>query len=229
MKYNVRDGHIVNAYPINAGASAYAQCSYPLEFRGTANVTHAAGTTARLVVTALTTSEPGTIATGEKISIGAQRLTVGPRATVAAGPPKCNFGGINTGTHATACGGAAPNGPGVTAVGGVDIANMGNNTYYSVTCATACSNVSGASFTVGPQSGSGGSIRPPPLSPHEGLGGIATYDSDNNLFGTYVFDNSGLQGNPLEGKFDHPNGKDYLDPGLPLKPFGQRRGIQVSG
>jgi hypothetical protein len=183
-----------------------------------------------LVVTGLT--NPGTIAEGEKISINGQTLRVGPQSSRTGGPigGKCNFGGVNTGIHATACMGVPPTVyPGVTNVGGIDIANMGAGTYYSVTCATTCANVYGASFTVGPRTGAGGAIAPAPVSPKAGIGGIATYDTDNDLLGTYLYDNSGLPGNPLEGRFTHPSGHGYTDPGLPLKPFGQRRGIQVSG
>ena len=229
MKFNVRGGQIVNAFPTDAGASGYQQCSYPLSFGGTANITNSAGTTARLEVTTL--SSPATIATGEKVSINGQTLTVGPQSSRKGGSigGKCNFGGLNIGIHATACMGTPPNDPGVTNVGGVNIANMGANIFYSVTCATTCANVTGASFTVGPQTGTGGSITPAPVSPKQGIGGIATYDTDNDLLGTYLYDNTGLPGNPLEGRFTHPSGIGYTDPGLPLKPFGQRRGIQVSG
>ncbi len=105
----------------------------------------------------------------------------------------------------------------------------GIGTAYSVSCATACSTVaSGTNFTAGPVAGSGGSITTPPLGPLEGIGGIGTYDSDNNLLGTLLYDNSGVAGNPNAGAFALPAGGLEL-PGLPVRPWGMRRGAAVSG
>ena len=55
-------------------------------------------------------------------------------------------------------------------------------------------------------------ITTPPLgwstgvSTPEGVGAIQTNDADNNLTGTELYDNSGVSGNPLAGKFGLPNG-----------------------
>jgi hypothetical protein len=84
-------------------------------------------------------------------------------------------------------------------------------------------------MTSGPTVGSGGSITTPPVGPIEGVGGIATYDSDDNMMGTLLYDNSGLSGNPLAGKFGLPNGTGVEAPGLTVQPFGMRRGAKVSG
>ena len=43
-----------------------------------------------------------------------------------------------------------------------------------------------------------------------------------------LYDNSGVSGNPLAGKFSLPNG-GLEAPGLPVRPFGMRRGARVSG
>jgi hypothetical protein len=43
-----------------------------------------------------------------------------------------------------------------------------------------------------------------------------------------LMDNSGVPGNPLAGKFNTPAG-NLESPGLPVRPFGMRRGTQVSG
>ena len=46
--------------------------------------------------------------------------------------------------------------------------------------------------------------------------------------GTELYDNSGVSGNPLAGKFALPQG-GLESPGLPVHPFGMRRGAGVSG
>jgi hypothetical protein len=84
-------------------------------------------------------------------------------------------------------------------------------------------------ITSGPTAGSGGAITTPPIEPIEGVGGIATYNSDNNMMGTLLFDNSGLVGNPYAGRFQLSGPGTYESPGIPVKPFGARRGLRVSG
>ena len=105
---------------------------------------------------------------------------------------------------------------------------------YVLNCPGSCSASSGTTITSGPTAGSGGSITTPPLIwatgslTGEGYGGFATGDSDYNLTGTLLYDNSGLTGNPLAGMFSIPGGGQEA-PGLGVKPFGMRRGAQVGG
>lgn len=110
------------------------------------------------------------------------------------------------------------------------VSNTGGAATYAVTCATTCSNAGSTSFTVnnGMTGGTGGSITTPPLSPTEGVGGIATVDTDSNMSGMGLYDNSGVSGNPLAGSFAIPSG-GLESPGLPVRPFGMRRGYLVSG
>lgn len=89
-------------------------------------------------------------------------------------------------------------------------------------------------MTSGPTAGSGGSITSPPilwstgnLNP-DGIGGIESFDADVNVTGDGLYDNSGVSGNPLGGSFNTPAGVLEV-PGLPVKPFGMRRGAGVSG
>jgi hypothetical protein len=75
--------------------------------------------------------------------------------------------------------------------------------------------------------GSGGSINIP-LAPPEGVGGVATYNTDSNTTGMFLFDNTGFPGNPLNPFFT--NGQvGYFKPGLPVRPFGEFQGAAVSG
>jgi hypothetical protein len=57
---------------------------------------------------------------------------------------------------------------------------------------------------------------------------IGTFDSDSNLTGVLMFDNSAASGNPLAGKFALPGG-GVNSPGLSVRPWGMRRGALVSG
>ena len=111
---------------------------------------------------------------------------------------------------------------------------IGTNGTYVINCPTACSAETTDTVTVGPTAGSGGSITNPPilwstgsLTP-DGTGGIDSYDSDINMTGDGLYDNSGVSGNPLGGKFNTPNG-GLEAPGLPAKPFGMHFGAQVGG
>ena len=110
---------------------------------------------------------------------------------------------------------------------------VGTNGGYTINCPTACLSEVTDTVTVGPTAGSSGSITNPPilwstgsLTP-AGLGGIETFDGDINMTGNGLYDNSGVSGNPLAGKFNTPNG-NLEAPGLPVKPFGMHFGVQVS-
>lgn len=74
----------------------------------------------------------------------------------------------------------------------------------------------------------GGAIATIPLAPTEGFGGIATYNTDSNTMGTFLYDNSGEPGNPLNSFFTNGTA-GYFEPGLPLRPFGLFQGAAVSG
>jgi hypothetical protein len=102
------------------------------------------------------------------------------------------------------------------------------NAYPSSETATQATGLvigGGCSFT--PASGSG-SVTPPPLGPPDGVGGFATYNTDSNMMGDLLYDNSGLPGNPLNSFFTNNLG-GYYEPGLPVIPFGGFMGAQVSG
>ena len=87
----------------------------------------------------------------------------------------------------------------------------------------------GSTCTVAlPAGGTGGAIATIPLAPLEGHGGIATYNTDSNTMGMFLYDNSGEGGNPLNSFFTNGMG-GYFEPGLPLRPFGSFQGAAVSG
>jgi hypothetical protein len=75
--------------------------------------------------------------------------------------------------------------------------------------------------------GSGGAITVP-IIPTEGEGGIATYSTDLNTMGMFLYDNTGFVGNPLNSFFTNGQG-GYFEPGLPVRPFGEFQGLAVSG
>jgi hypothetical protein len=124
-----------------------------------------------------------------------------------------------------ASGGAAPKFD-VTVVGGAIVnvvpANAANATGLGVgsTCTVALPVCSGG--------GCGGAIPTISLAPVEGVGGIGTYNTDNNTMGMFLYDNSGFPGNPLNQFFTNGTG-GYFEPGLPLRPFGMFQGAAVSG
>jgi hypothetical protein len=93
---------------------------------------------------------------------------------------------------------------------------------------SACT-LTNTSFPSGMTSGggSGGSISIP-LAPVEGTGGIATFNTDENTMGMFLYDNTGFQGNPLNAFFTNGMG-GYFEPGLPVRPFGEFQGAAVSG
>ena len=120
---------------------------------------------------------------------------------------------------------------GTTVVSGPS-AGLGGS--YVINCPTACSAGTGASLIAGQTTGAGGSITTPPqlwstgnLVP-DGVGGIGTYDSDSNIIGDFLQDNSGLPGNPNAGAFSIPAG-GLESTGVPVRPFGMVRGPPVSG
>jgi hypothetical protein len=73
-----------------------------------------------------------------------------------------------------------------------------------------------------------GSVNTIQLAPLEGEGGIATYNTDSNTMGMFLYDNSGEPGNPLNSFFTNGQG-GYFEPGLPVRPFGLFQGEAVSG
>ena len=76
--------------------------------------------------------------------------------------------------------------------------------------------------------GTGASIPNIQLAPPEGVGGIATVNTDNNMMGMFIYDNSGEPGNPLNMFFTNGMG-GYWEPGLPLRTFGEFQGAAVAG
>jgi hypothetical protein len=105
---------------------------------------------------------------------------------------------------------------------------------YIISCPASCSAAAGTTISSGPTAGSGGSITTPPqgwgigFSTPDGIGSFQTYDADSNLVGDQLEDNSGVPGNPLAGKFNTPAGS-LESTGLPVRPFGMRRGVLVGG
>ena len=102
------------------------------------------------------------------------------------------------------------------------------NAYPSSENATqAMGLVIGGGCTFAPASGSG-SVTAPPTNPPEGVGGFATYNTDSNMMGDLLYDNSGLPGNPLNSFFTDSMG-GYWEPGNAVIPFGEFMGAKVSG
>jgi hypothetical protein len=115
------------------------------------------------------------------------------------------------------------------ATGGGVIASgqaLGLGGTYTIACSTTCNDATSATYTSGPIGGSGGAITTPGLVNIDGIGGFDYINTDNNM--SNLMDNSGVPGNPLAGKFNTPAG-NLESTGLPVKPFGMRRGVQVGG
>lgn len=72
------------------------------------------------------------------------------------------------------------------------------------------------------------SIGTPANGPPDGQFGYGSYASDSNMTGNLLYDNTGFVGNPLNMFFTNQFG-GYYEPGLPMKPFGEFLGTQVSG
>jgi hypothetical protein len=193
MGIDVVGSQIVNAFPDYMGNGATSNCTFPINFTGTASLTAGGGTNGTLVVSG--TAPTGNLAPGVVINLAstptAQTVTVKP-----------------------------VNGSSTLPVGGLGA--------YPVTCATTCVASGAVSFSAGPAGGTGGSISAITQGPLEGRGGIGTYDTDNNMMGVFMYDNTGSTGNPLAGKFSIPQGGQEA-PGLAVRPWGMRRGSQVSG
>jgi hypothetical protein len=147
----------------------------------------------------------------------------------------------------------APSGSGLLTVSGVSGGSVGAGetivvtvggvpTTYSVTGAAIIAGSNQAlkyvvtpnrasaagTFTVGSTTGTGAVIPTFSISPLEGVGGLGTYNSDNNMAGAQLYGNEGLPGNPLNPFFTNSMG-GYWEPGLPVVPFGNFVGVQVSG
>ena len=199
MGFNIAGGEIINVYPTQIGSSIFGTCTFPISFTFTGNIS------------------------GYNSGTGLANMAV---TGIGTAPSASNPGAIAPGEVLS--GSNMPGG--ATVVSGPF---EGINGAYVINCgATSCSG--SATVTSGPTAGSGGAIATPPLiwatgsSAGEGIGGFATNDSDNNLTGTLLYDDSGASGNPLAGMFSIPGG-GVEAPGLAVKPFGMRRGAQVGG
>ena len=192
-------GAIIDPYPTLIGNSITQQCSFPISFTFTGVIS-------------------GYNGTAHTANIAVTGITSGT------GPGTIVPGEILTGSLFTGY---------ATVVSGPQ--NGLNGTYVT---STVNSNITGSlaseTITSGPTAGSGGSITSPPilwstgnLNP-DGIGGVESNDADVNMTGDGLYDNSGVSGNPLAGKFNTPAGVLEV-PGLPVKPFGMRRGAGVSG
>ena len=157
----------------------------------------------------------GSSVTGYNVTTGLATINVTGLATT--GGPTIVPGEVITGGNMPAGGGVI--------VSGVA---TGLNGAYTIQCSTAssCADASSATYTSGPTTGSGGAIATPALVNIDGIGGFDYINTDNNM--SNLMDNSGVPGNPLAGKFNTPAG-NLESTGLPVKPFGMRRGLQVGG
>jgi hypothetical protein len=200
MGFNIAGGEIINAYPTIVGSSFFGTtgCTFPIRFTFTGVIT-------------------GWSSVTHNASIAVTGITSGSGpGTIVPGEV------ISDGAVHIPAGSQIVSGP-----------FNGLNGTYIINCPTTC-NTASETMTSGPPAGSGGSVTTPPVLANnganllEGVGGFATIDSDTNLTGTALYDNSGVSGNPLAGKFGLPNG-GLEAPGLPVRPFGMRRGAGVSG
>jgi hypothetical protein len=83
----------------------------------------------------------------------------------------------------------------------------------------------GCTFTA---SGTGNTVSNLPVSPPDGGAGYGTWNTDSNMMGDLLYGNEGIPGNPLNPFFTNSMG-GYWEPGLPVQPFGNFAGAQVSG
>lgn len=65
-------------------------------------------------------------------------------------------------------------------------------------------------------------------APLEGLHGIATFNTDSNMTGLFLYGNEGFPGNPLNVFYTNGQG-GYFEPGDAVRPFGEFQGESVSG
>jgi hypothetical protein len=66
------------------------------------------------------------------------------------------------------------------------------------------------------------------VGPTEGYPGIGTVNTDQNLMGLLLYDNSGMPGGHTNPFFTNGHG-GYFEPGPPAKTFGEFQGVGVSG
>ena len=101
---------------------------------------------------------------------------------------------------------------------------------YVIQCGTSttCNTATSSTFTSGPTTGSGGSVNTLTTGPLDGFGGLMWNDTDSNMMGDFLYDNSGVAGNPNAGGFTIPSG-GLESPGLAARPFGTRRGVEIGG
>jgi hypothetical protein len=115
----------------------------------------------------------------------------------------------------------------------VTVTNGSISNVYGSTAADAIGLAIGGGCTFALPAGMGAgagnaAIGAPVVAPPEGATGLATYNTDSNMMGVEIYDNSGLPGNPLNSFFGNGFG-GYFEPGLPLHPFGEFMGAAVSG
>lgn len=101
---------------------------------------------------------------------------------------------------------------------------------YGSTATAALGNAIGYGCTVpltALGAGTAGSVTIPTW-PNEGSYGIAAFNNSVNMMGDMLYDNSGFPGNPLNTFFT--NGlSGYFEPGMPVRPFGEFMGVEISG
>jgi hypothetical protein len=109
------------------------------------------------------------------------------------------------------------------------VSGTGGAGTYTVTNANGA--VTSETMTAGAPGGSGGAVSTLTYGPNQGAGGIASMVSDANTVGVFLYDNSGEPGNPLFSVFANPanSNTSYIEPGLPVKTWGQDMGARVSG
>ncbi|MGH9208522.1 MAG: hypothetical protein ACRD1G_18545, partial [Acidimicrobiales bacterium] len=121
-------------------------------------------------------------------------------------------GGVNPKVDVTVSGGAIVNVYPSTAAGALGL-GVGTGCTFTLT---------------GMGAGTGGAVTALAIAPVEGVGGVATFNTDSNLMGVQLYDNSGFVGNPLNAFFTNGQG-GYFEPGLPVHPWGEFMGAAVSG
>jgi hypothetical protein len=123
-------------------------------------------------------------------------------------------GGVLPAVDVTVSGGSIVNVYGSSAAGSIGLGIGGGCTF---------------ALPAGMGAGSGtAAIGTPVVAPTDGFDGIATYNTDSNMMGDLLYDNSGLPGNPLNSFFTNGLG-GYFEPGLPVHPWGEFLGAAVSG
>ena len=103
---------------------------------------------------------------------------------------------------------------------------IGNGNLGVGTAAAPGANGGVCNFFLTAGSGTGASIQLL-VGPTEGYPGIGTVNTNSNLMGILLYDNSGFVGNPTNPFFTNYRG-GYFEPGSPVKPFGEFLGVGVS-